>query len=236
VGAASALLIALLYVAIIALYSRVGAPPGSGEEWMAYLPGKIPTWWAILYLSVATDLLFLPVAVALYLALRDTSRWMVALAVAFVALFVAVDLAITWGDYARLLTLAERYLAATSDVQRAALVAAADAASAVLGSKLEVILAIVDLSLGILLVSWVMLRARFGSFTAWTGVVTGLLGIAALSGHAVVIVSNALCATAWLVSVSVCLWRLGAAGTHGSPRGPRHRSPTRSTEAAHPRA
>lgn len=35
-----------------------------GEAWFKYLPGKTTVWWAILGLSVLTDFLFLPVALA----------------------------------------------------------------------------------------------------------------------------------------------------------------------------
>ena len=139
-GGISALLLGGLYLVIIALYSRVGAPPAGGEAWLIYLAGKTTVWWAILYLSVVTDLLFLPVALALYVALEGLGKYTMLMAVAFVGLFVAVDLSVTWADYASLLTLSDRFVVAATDAQRAAYIAAADHASAVLGSRLEVIL------------------------------------------------------------------------------------------------
>jgi hypothetical protein len=70
VGCISALVLGVAYISIIPLYAHVGAPPSSGEAWLKYLSGKITVWWAILGLSVLTDLLFVPVALSLYLALK----------------------------------------------------------------------------------------------------------------------------------------------------------------------
>jgi hypothetical protein len=210
VGGLSALALGVAYVAIFPLYARVGAPPtGDGEAWLAYLAGKTAVWWVILGLSVLTDFLFVPVGLALYFALKRIDRQAMLLATAFVGLFVVLDLAVTWTSYASLLSLSRRHSSATSDVQRAAYVAAADAASAVLTSPLEVVYAIVTLSSAILVIGLVMRKGLFGRGTAWLGVVTGVLGILSLAGLAVTIILNALCATVWLFLVGVRLYRLG---------------------------
>jgi hypothetical protein len=74
-GALAALVLGICYVAIIPLYAHVGVPPnGGGEAWFKYLAGKTPFWWTILGLSVFTDFLFVPVALALYLALKGINR------------------------------------------------------------------------------------------------------------------------------------------------------------------
>ena len=210
VGGISALVLGLAYVVIFPLYARVGAPPtGDGAAWLEYLAGKTDVWWLILGLSVLTDLLFVPVALALYVALEPINRQAMRLASAFVALFVVLDLAVTWTGYASLINLSVRYAAATSDAQRAAYVTAAHAASAVLTSRLEVVYAIVTLSSGILLTGLVMLRGRFGRITAGLGVVTGVLGIVSLAGMTVTIIMNAVLATLWLFFVGYRLCRLG---------------------------
>src|SRR5215470_9417598 len=111
-GGISALVLGLAYVAIFPLYARVGAPPtGDGAAWLHYLAGKTDVWWTILGLSVLTDLLFVPVA----LALERIHRPAMLLATALVALFVALDLAVTWTGYASLLNLSARHSAATND-------------------------------------------------------------------------------------------------------------------------
>ena len=206
VGGISALLLGIGYLITIPLYVRVGAPPsGGGEAWLTYLAGKTAGWWAILALSVLTDVLFIPVALALYLALKGVGRNVMLLATAFVGLFVVLDLAVTWPNYGALITLGGNYAAATDDVQRAAYVAAANYASAVLTSNLEAVYSIGVLSVGILLMGVVMLKAIFGRITAYLGVVTGILGIVAVAGPPFM---SALRITAIIVSVLTTIWVL----------------------------
>jgi len=84
VGRIAAVVLGIGYILIFLLYPRAGAPPSSGEAWFRYLPGKTTIWWAILGLSVFTDFLFVPLAMALYLALRKIERNAMLLATAFV--------------------------------------------------------------------------------------------------------------------------------------------------------
>ncbi len=207
IGGSSALLIALGYVAILTLYANVGAPPtGDGTAWMVYLAGKTATWWAIVGLSVATDVLFLPVAIALGVALDRALGW---IAAAGIGLFVAVDLSVTWSNYAALIVLGERYVAAR-DVGRQAIESAASYPAAVLSSWIHVVYAIVILSVAILLAAAVMLRSPFGWATALVGLATGLSGIAALSRAGVAVIGNASLAIVWLVLVGWHLLRMPA--------------------------
>lgn len=208
VGSIAALLLGIGYILIFPLYAYVGVPPSDGEAWFRYLPGKTAYWWGILGLSVFTDLLYLPLAFALFLALRGINRNAMLMASAFVGLFVALDLAVTWTHYASILILHGKYAAATDEARRAGYLAAADYGAAVLASPLEVVYAIVTLSLGILVMGLVMLRGGFDRVTAWLGLATGALGIAALTGFGPAIIGNALFATAWLFSASFRLYRL----------------------------
>src|SRR6267143_1318817 len=134
VGGISAFVLGISYIAIIALYVPLGAPPSGAVARLTYLSGKTTAWWAILALSVLTDFLFVPVALSLYLALKRINRNAMLLATACVGLFVVLDLAVTWTSYASLITLSGNYAAATNDAQRAVVVAAADYPSAVLES------------------------------------------------------------------------------------------------------
>src|SRR5262245_15521702 len=201
-GGISALVLGIAYIIIFPLYAYVGAPPsGDGEAWLRYLAGKTTVWWAILGLSVLTDVLFVPVALSLYLALKGVDRNAMLLGTALVLLFVPLDLAVTWSDYARLLTLSTNYDAATNDVQRAAYITAAHCASAMLTSRLEVVYAIVVLSFGILIIGFVMLKGVFSRATTYLGMLTGILGIVSPSGFSVIIIMNAVFATVWVLFV-----------------------------------
>ncbi|HET8549095.1 MAG TPA: hypothetical protein VFL57_13855 [Bryobacteraceae bacterium] len=77
-----------------------------------------------------------------------------------------------------------------------------------LTSPLEIVYAIVTLSSGILLTGFVMLRGTFNKITAFWGLATGILGIASLTGIGLIIIGNALFATAWLFFVGYRLCRL----------------------------
>jgi hypothetical protein len=207
-GGVAALVLGIGYIIIFPLYAHVGAPPNGAEAWFQYLPGKTTVWWAILGLSVFTDFLYVPVAFALYLALKGVNRNAMLLATVFVGLFVVLDLAVTWSHYASILTLYRDYSTATDDAHRAGYVAAANCASAMLASPLEIVYAIVTLSSGILLTGFVMLRGTFNKITAYLGLATGILGIASLTGLSLTIIGNALFATAWLFFVGYRLCRL----------------------------
>jgi hypothetical protein len=159
VGGISAFVLGIGYIITIPLYAHVGVLPSGGEAQLKYLVGKTTVWWAILGLSVLTDVLYVPVALSLYLALKGVNRNAMMVATALVGLFVVLDLAITWPNYAALITLSGKYTAATNDVQRATYVAAANYASAVLASSLEAVYSILVLSVGILMIGLVMLRA-----------------------------------------------------------------------------
>jgi len=167
-------------------------------------------WWGILGLSVLTDLLFVPVALSLYLALKDINRNVMLMATALVGLFVVLDLAVTWSNYASLIVLSGDFAAATSEAQRVADVAAASYASAVLSSPLERVYAIVILSFAILVIGLVMLEGRFGRATAYLALIVGVLGIVSIAGLGVTIIMNALAATLWMFVVGFRLYRLGS--------------------------
>ena len=207
IGGLSALFIGAAYVVIIFLYAQVGAPPIGGEAWLLYLAGKTSGWWAIIGLSVLTNFLFVPVALALYGTLKSVNRTAMQVAVACVGLFVVLELAVNWSSYAALVMLSGDYAAAANDLQRAAYVAAANYPSAVIASPLALVYAIGTLSFGFLIIGFVMLRGVFNKITAYLGVITGVLGLAAVAGLSVAVILNAMFATVWLLLVGYRLYR-----------------------------
>ena len=215
VGGISALVLGTAYIVIVALYVPVGAPPSGAEARLAYLAENTTVWWAILGLSVLTDFLFVPVALSLYLALKGINRNAMLVATAFVVLFVVLDLAVTWPNYASLITLAGKYGAATNDAQRVVLVAAADYPSAVLESSLLGVYVILVPAVGILMTSLVMLKGIFSKSTAYLGLVTGILGIVSVAGSpfvsflSVAVIVTSVLTTVWVLFVGYRLYRLG---------------------------
>ncbi len=217
-GGISAVALALAYIAIIALYVPIGAPPVGVEARLAYVAAHRTAWWAILSLSVLTDFLFVPVALALYLALQRLNRNLMLLATACVALFIFLDLAITWTNYAALITLSNKYAAAANAVQRAAVVLAANYPSAVLESRLLFVYNTLTLAVGILLTGFAMRKGIFNKTTAYLGVITGVLGIVSVIGPFFVsalsaaIILTSILTTVWLLCVGCRLYTLD--GSH----------------------
>lgn len=185
VGSISAFVFGIGYLIIIALYIPAGGPPsGSGvEARLIYLAENSTAWWGILGLSVLTDLLYIPMALALYLALKGINRNAMLTATAFVMLFVVLDLAITWTNYAALITLSGSYAAAANDAQKAAFVAAANYPFALLDSPhLMGVYTILVPVIGILMTGLVMLKGIFSKITAYLAVVSGILSIVSVVG------------------------------------------------------
>jgi hypothetical protein len=214
VGGIAALVLGVAYLITMALYAPVGAPPLGGEAWLTYAAGKTSVWWAIVGLAVLTDLLFVPVAFSLYLVLRGVHRGAMLLATALVLLFVVLDVAVTQTNFAALITLSGNYDAATTEAVRAANLAAATYATAVLASTVGVN-SIVVLALGEVLVGLVMLRASFSRAAAYLALVAGILGIVSVAGPLLVgalsgaVIISSVLTTAWVFLVGYRLLGLG---------------------------
>jgi hypothetical protein len=179
VAGISAIVLAVGYVLAIPIYSLVGDQPAADiEAQLTYFAEHATGWWSIVVLMVATDLLYVPVYFGLYLALKHLNRGLVAMGAAFAALlFVILDLAVTWTAYSTMITSGVQYVAATSETQQAAVVAAAAYPAAILQSPILGTYAIVIPALGALFVGIVMLKGVFGRLTAYLALGMGVVGI-----------------------------------------------------------
>ncbi|MGB8212416.1 MAG: DUF4386 family protein [Anaerolineales bacterium] len=215
VGGISALALGIAYIIIIALYVPMGTPPSGAEARLANMAGHTTLWRAILGLSVLTDFLFVPVALSLYLALKGINRNAMLLATTCVGLFIVLDLAVTWTNYAALILLSGSYAAATDAAQKTVIVAAANYPAALLGSSLLFVYNSLTLAVGILITGLVMRKGVFSKATAYLGLVTGILGVIAVVGSlfvsflSVVIVLASVLTTIWAFFVGYRLYGLG---------------------------
>ena len=167
-GGICAVALGVSYLIITGLYVMAGAPPTGPQAWLEYLSDQTTTWWGIAGLSVLTDVLFLPIALALYVALASLDRRAMLVGAGLLVLFALLDLAVTWPNFAALITLADGYAAAT-DADRTARDAAAGYPSAVLASRLFGVYVIVVPALGIAAMALAMLRERAWRATAYVG-------------------------------------------------------------------
>ena len=211
-GGIAALGLGASYIAVTLLYSVVGlVPTETGEAWLTYLDGKAVAWWGIVLLSALTDLLFLPLAAALYIVLKRLDRNLTLAGAGLLVLFAVLDLAVTQIGFAGLITLSSDYAAATSDAERAVAVAAASYPVAMFRSILFAIYVIGIPAIGILLLSLVMRGGPFGQIVVWTGILTGVFGAAAVTvplvwsdfGYGAIVA--AVLTTLWVLLVG---WRL----------------------------
>ena len=214
-GGGCGLVFGVAYLIIIALYAPIGAPPVSVDALLLYLAAHPTRWSWIIGLSVLTDFLFLPLAASIYFVLRRVDRYMISLAAGCMILFVVLDLAITWTNYAAAMTLGDGYLKAVTEVQKSALLSAAEPVGAVLHSKLLFVYNSLTLAAGILLTGIVMLRSTFGKTTAYLGIATGCAGVIAVIGsfltsalNSAIIVASCL-TTLWVLIVGYQFCRRG---------------------------
>ena len=204
----------LLTFPVVIVYAG-GFPPPGAEAKLVFFAEHASDWWAATALMVFTDLLYVPVFLALYQALKGINKYMMVLAFACEGLFVALDLAITWTAYSSLTALGGVYAAATSDAQRASIVAAAGYPSAITDSPLLGIYIVFIPAAGFLLASLVMRKGIFNKALAYMGVVAGACGI--LAGIGPLFVSdletfqyiNASLAMIWFFFVGLKLYKLG---------------------------
>jgi hypothetical protein len=206
----------LLTIPVMIVYAGGFPPPGT-EARLAFFAAHTAGWWAATALMVFTDLLYVPVFLALYRALKGINKYLMLLALACEGLFVVLDLAITWTAYPSLIIMGGNYAAATSDTQRATIVAAAGYPSTISDYPLSGIYAILFPGLGELLASLVMRKGIFSKTLAYMGVIAGVCGI--LAGIGPLFISeletaqyiNASLAMIWFFFVGLKLYKLGQA-------------------------
>src|ERR1035437_66163 len=219
VGGVSAILLSMSYIIITVLYVLGGALPSGSEEWLKHLAKHTLEWRAILGFSVLTDFLFIFVAWSLYIALKKINKNAMLTGIGFLGLFVVLDLAVTWPNYASLINLSGKYVAAINDTERMTFVAAADYAFGVLSSRLFAVYAILVPALGILIIGLVMLKATFSKVTAYLGMVTGILGIISVVGPLFIaalgmtVIITSILTTVWVLLVGFKLIRLSQLST-----------------------
>lgn len=204
VGGIAALALGAGYILVIPVFASVGAQPtGGGEAWLRYMAGHSARWWVILSLNVVTDVLYVPVGLGLYTALRGINQSAMLISLALLALFVGLDLAVTWTNYAALINLSGQYANASATATRAALAAAANYPAAVVGSRILALYAIVVPGVGIGIIEGVMLRGVFYRATAYLGLATAAFAVASLLGFGPTVIIAALLTTAWFLLAAI---------------------------------
>jgi len=172
----------------VTIFFAGGFPPLGTEARLAFFADHSAGWWAVTALMVFTDLLYVPVFLALYHALKGFNKYLVLLALTCGGVFVVLDLAITWTAFPALIILGGNFAAATSEAQQAIIVAAAGYPSAIIDSPLGGFYVVLIPALGLLFASLVMRKGIFSKTLVYVGVIAGISGI--LAGIVPIMISN----------------------------------------------
>jgi hypothetical protein len=200
VGGICLLLAGLIYLTQVILGLLLGAAPADSQQFLQALATH-PSLAQVSYgLWSLADFLLVPAVLALYLALKRIGKNPMLVATGVMAVFIVLDLAITDATSLTLVTLTQHAATATSAAARAAYLAAANYGLATL--PLANFYSWVVPSVGILIISIVMLKGVFGKLTASVGIVAGIVGIVA--GFYVIV--PALVGVTLLAGLTLGLW------------------------------
>jgi hypothetical protein len=174
-GGVSMLAVGVIYFIGIAMAFGLGSPPSGGEAVLKWFSGQTTFAYTLYGLFILTDILLVPVVPALYLALKGINRNAMLAATGFGGLSLVLDLGVTLITWVALITLSQNYAAATSDAQRAAYVATADYAVAIVAVSAPVFSAVTS-SIQALITSLVMRKGIFNKATAYLGIAVSIFG------------------------------------------------------------
>lgn len=219
-GAISAGIAVVLYVAALVMVAVTTAPPTTGgARMLEYVDAHRTTYIIRQLLWSAPSLLLMVVFLALTVALWHLGKGLASIAGLIAIASWAVSFAWpTTGDGSlAMVVLSDNYAAATSDAGRAPFVAGAEVLIAL--NEIPAAIGVLQ-TMGILLISLLMLRGKLPAGLAWLGVATGVIGIVSevlrpVLGWAYAVYGVLL--FAWLVWIAFALWRLAAAGRSPAP-------------------
>jgi hypothetical protein len=214
-GAVAAALAVVAYIVALVLFVVTSEPPTSGgEAILAHVEANRTAYIVKQVLWVAPNLAMMLVVLALAVALVQVNKSFAVIAGLIGVASWAVGFAwpTTGEGSLAMVVLSDRYADAATDAERASYVAGAELLMA-LNDLPAVILGVLQ-TLGILLLSLLMMKGVFAVGLARLGVATGAIGIVAealrpLIGWAYAIYGIVL--FIWLIWVAVALWNLAAA-------------------------
>jgi len=198
IGGVCALLAGLFFAVGAALSVIIGPAPAESEAYVHSLAARPFVSRLDFAVFAASDVLLVPVSLALCLAIGPARRGAAVVGAALLALYAVVDLSVTEMSSLALVNLTQSY-ASANPALRGMYLAAADYARAAVpvGTFLSYLLS----SVGLLIVSLAMRNGVFSRFTAWVGIVAAIEGIVA--GFYVVVPTLALLLVPSLVAFAI---------------------------------
>ncbi len=210
-GALSTGLAVVLYiVALVLVFATDLAPTSGGADMLGYIDGNRTLYIVKQVLWLFPSVLLMVTFLALAVALMDVNRsWALISGVIGVASWAGTFAWPTSGEGSFVLVmLSDRYASASTEAERAALVASAETMMAY--NDAPAALGVMQ-ALGVLLVSGVMLRGVFPRGLAWLGVATGAIGIiceALRPWLGIAYSTYGVLLFIWMIWATLALWRL----------------------------
>lgn len=180
----SGIIIAIAYAFLPIAFAISGFPlPTDASKWVTYLEGKTNIWWCIIWLSILTNILYLPFAYGLYELLKKNYKALIMVVGLLFTLFVFLEFSITWTNYLTIIELAQKYNLASSDAQKQIILSAIEFASSSFQTPVTAFYTIVIPSLATILASFVMFKSRdFGKIIPLIGFISGTCNIISVWG------------------------------------------------------
>ncbi|WP_328531081.1 hypothetical protein OG984_08145 [Nocardioides sp. NBC_00368] len=216
-GAVSAGLAVVLYVAALVIFAVVAPPPtAGGAAMLEYVDAHRTVYIVRQVLWLTPSLLLMVVFLALAVALRHLDKSFAAIAgMISVASWAVSSAWPTTGDGSlAMVLLSDEYAAAPTSAAQAPFVAGAEVLIAL--NDVPAVIGVLQ-TLGLLLISLLMLKGESWRGLAWLGVSTGAIGIVSEVLRPVLGWAYALYGVllfVWLIWTAIALWRLST----GKPR------------------
>jgi len=213
-GAVSAGLAVIAYVAALVIVTGTSAPPTSGgARMLEYVDAHRTVYIVRQLLWMAPSLFLMVVFLALAVALRHRGKSFAAIGGLIAIASWAVSFAWpTTGDGSlAMVVLSDKYADASTMAGRAPFVAGAEVLIAL--NDVPAVIGVLQ-TLGILLISLLMLRGTFPRGVAWLGTATGVIGVVSEVLRPVLGWAYALYGLllfVWLIWIAGALWRHASA-------------------------
>ncbi len=184
IAGCSGIVIAVGYAFLPIAFAISGFPlPSEASQWVTYLEGKTNIWWWIIWISIITNILYLPFAYGLYELLKKNYKALIMISGVLFALFVFLELSITWTNYPAIIELSQKYNLASSETQKLVILSAIEFASASFQTPVTAFYTIVIPSLATILASYVMFKNKaFGKTIPLIGFISGICNVISVWG------------------------------------------------------
>jgi len=212
-GISAFLYIVLLIVPIVLIFTTKQPPTSDGAAILQYIASNKVVYITELVLFLAPSVLAMIVFLALYMALKHLNKSLAAIGALIAIASQIIGLAYSSSPQSlngALVLLSSQYMEATTAIQKAAYAAAAESLMAMANS---VSASGILFSIGILIISLVMLRGVFNRGIAYLGVATGTIAVFSETFRPVIGVGYIvffILEVIWLIAVGWKLYRLSA--------------------------